>query len=49
MCCQTTGRTVARKAKTRPPPEFRLWLSYAGFLLTIVGVVVLLVRTQQAP
>lgn len=29
-------------------PEYRLWLSYAGFVLTIVGVVVFLVRTQQA-
>ncbi|KAI0017910.1 major facilitator superfamily domain-containing protein [Xylariomycetidae sp. FL0641] len=30
-------------------PEFRLWLSYAGYLLTVAGVVVFLVRTQQAP
>ncbi|KAI0470684.1 putative MFS transporter [Xylariaceae sp. FL0804] len=33
----------------RPPPEFRLWLSYGGYLLTICGIVVFLVRTQQAP
>ncbi|KAA8571080.1 hypothetical protein EYC84_000435 [Monilinia fructicola] len=33
----------------RPPaPEHRLWLSYAGFILTIVGAVVFLVRTEQA-
>lgn len=38
----------ARKANTQPPPESRLWLSCVGFLLTIVGVVVL-VRMQQAP
>jgi nitrate/nitrite transporter NarK len=41
-----------KKAKRigRPAqPEHRLWLSYSGFILTIVGVVVFLVRTQQAP
>jgi MFS family permease len=38
-----------RMAPRRPPPEFRLWLSYAGFLLTIVGIVVFLVRIEQAP
>lgn len=32
----------------RPSPEFRLWLSYIGFLLTIVGVA-FLARTEQAP
>jgi len=39
----------ARKIGARPAPEFRLWLSYSGFLLTIVGLVVFLVRTAQAP
>ncbi|KAL4965708.1 putative MFS transporter [Aspergillus stella-maris] len=40
----------ARKLEsgTRPAPEFRLWLSYPGVLLTIVGVIVFLVCTQQA-
>ena len=38
-----------RKTGVKPQPEYRLWLSYAGFILTIVGVVVFLVRTQQAP
>ncbi|KAL4944531.1 hypothetical protein BDV06DRAFT_220155 [Aspergillus oleicola] len=40
----------ARKlqAGTRPAPEYRLWLSYPGVLLTIVGVIVFLVCTQQA-
>lgn len=42
-----------RKAKTdgstRPPPEHRLWLSYFGFLLTMVGLIVFGVRTEQAP
>ncbi|KAF2089127.1 synaptic vesicle transporter [Saccharata proteae CBS 121410] len=33
----------------RPPPEYRLWLSYFGFLLCIVGIVVFGVRVQQAP
>lgn len=39
----------AKKTGVKPAPEYRLWLSYAGFILTIVGVVVFLVRTQQAP
>ncbi|TGO24081.1 hypothetical protein BPAE_0113g00390 [Botrytis paeoniae] len=38
----------ARKTGVQPAPEHRLWLSYAGFVLTIVGVVVFLVRTEQA-
>ncbi|RDW90602.1 putative MFS transporter [Aspergillus mulundensis] len=38
-----------RKLRARPDPEFRLWLSYPGVLLTIVGVIVFLVCTQQAP
>ncbi|KAF2204296.1 MFS general substrate transporter [Delitschia confertaspora ATCC 74209] len=33
----------------RPAPEYRLWLSYAGYLLTICGVIVFLVRIEQAP
>ncbi|KAN0102257.1 MFS general substrate transporter [Hyaloscypha variabilis] len=38
----------AKKSGVHTQPEYRLWLSYAGFVLTIVGVVVFLVRTQQA-
>ncbi|KAF7872875.1 uncharacterized protein EAF02_008946 [Botrytis sinoallii] len=38
----------ARKTGIQPAPEHRLWLSYAGFVLTIVGAVVFLVRTEQA-
>ncbi|KAJ0414458.1 major facilitator superfamily domain-containing protein [Aspergillus carlsbadensis] len=34
---------------TRPPAEFRLWLSYPGFLITIAGMVTFLVCTEQAP
>lgn len=34
---------------TRAEPEFRLWLSYFGFMLVIVGEIVFLVRLQQAP
>ncbi|CZR63521.1 probable synaptic vesicle transporter SVOP and related transporters (major facilitator superfamily) [Phialocephala subalpina] len=30
------------------PPEYRLWLSYSGFLLAICGMVVFLVRIGQA-
>jgi hypothetical protein len=35
-----SGRTVA--------PEYRLWLSYGGYLLTIVGVIVFLVQIDRA-
>ncbi|KAG9245629.1 major facilitator superfamily domain-containing protein [Calycina marina] len=41
-----------RRAKTigrKPRPEFRLWLSYPGFILSIVGVVVFLIQTNNAP
>ncbi|KAK7408897.1 hypothetical protein QQX98_008901 [Neonectria punicea] len=31
-----------------PRPEFRLWVSYLGHLLTICGVVVFLVQTERA-
>lgn len=37
-----------RKIHHRPAPEFRLWLSYLGFALTIAGVIVFLVCTAQA-
>jgi MFS family permease len=38
-----------RKIHRRPAPEYRLWLSYAGYLLTICGVVVFLIRIDEAP
>lgn len=40
-----------RRAKrgTRPSAEYRLWLSYPGYLLAVMGLIVFLVRTQQAP
>jgi hypothetical protein len=37
-----------RKCDTTVEPEFRLWLSYIGYLLAICGVVVFLVRIGQA-
>ena len=37
-----------KKLGHRPLPEYRLWLSYPGILLTIVGVIVFLVQTQFA-
>lgn len=40
--------TRARKIGRKPAPEFRLWLSYVGFLLSIAGMVVFLVCTEQA-
>lgn len=39
----------AKKICRAPAPEFRLWLSYPGFMLGIIGIVVFLVRTEQAP
>lgn len=40
-----------RKAKLaqQPPPEFRLWLSYLGYVLTVSGVAMFLVTTENAP
>lgn len=38
----------SRKIHRNPDPEYRLWLSYIGFILSIVGYVVFLVRTEQA-
>ncbi|KAF2770298.1 MFS general substrate transporter [Teratosphaeria nubilosa] len=32
----------------RPSPEWRLWLSYSGFLLSMVGLIVFGVRIEQA-
>ena len=39
------SRRIDRKAE----PEFRLWLSYFGFALTIIGMIVFLVCTQTSP
>ncbi|KAJ9500151.1 hypothetical protein LTR99_008399 [Exophiala xenobiotica] len=36
-----------KKLGTSPAPEWRLWLSYGGFLLTIVGVIVFLVQLGE--
>lgn len=43
------GRREKKMEGRRPAPEFRLWLSYIGYLLAVCGVVVFLVRIQQAP
>ncbi|ESZ95892.1 putative MFS transporter [Sclerotinia borealis F-4128] len=37
-----------RKTCIQQAPEYRLWLSYAGFILTIMGAVVFSVKTEQA-
>jgi hypothetical protein len=42
-------RRAKKIAGARPDPEYRLWLSYVGYLLSITGIVVFLVRIQQAP
>jgi hypothetical protein len=44
----TWMRRKARKQDHRPAPEYRLWLSYIGFFLTIAGVIVFLVQTQNS-
>ncbi|KAF9892081.1 hypothetical protein FE257_002487 [Aspergillus nanangensis] len=41
--------TRARRIQRKPDPEYRLWLSYVGYLLTIAGMVVFLVCTEKAP
>lgn len=33
-------RRIGGRKSNAPSPEFRLWLSYGGFLLTIVGLIV---------
>lgn len=38
-----------RQQGQTPAPEFRLWLSYIGILLTIAGTVVFLVQTENSP
>ncbi|KAJ5900072.1 hypothetical protein N7495_004816 [Penicillium taxi] len=37
-----------RRLGHKPAPDYRLWLSYIGYLTTIAGTVVFLVCTQQA-
>ncbi|CAM1505899.1 Fc.00g115360.m01.CDS01 [Cosmosporella sp. VM-42] len=37
-----------KKKELKPQPEFRLWISYVGYALTICGVVVFLVQTAHA-
>ncbi|PYH47064.1 putative MFS multidrug transporter [Aspergillus saccharolyticus JOP 1030-1] len=38
----------ARRTGHQPPPEYRLWLSYLGYVVTMAGMVVFLVCTAQA-
>lgn len=42
-------RRARSKTGGEARPETRLWLSYLGYLLTVVGVTVFLVMTEQAP
>lgn len=37
-----------KKIQRKPEPEFRLWLSYLGYTLSIVGIIVFLVCTEKA-
>jgi len=41
-------RRRGRQIDGKPEAEYRLWLSYAGFALTICGLVVFLVQTDHA-
>lgn len=36
------------KLGSQPAPEFRLWLSYMGYVFTVVGVTIFLVTTEKA-
>lgn len=45
----TWMRWRVQKTRTRPAPEFRLWLSYIGSVLSVVGVVLFLTLTTNAP
>lgn len=38
----------AKIAGVRPAPEYRLWLSYVGFILTIIGMRMFLVGSVMA-
>ncbi|KAF9886615.1 hypothetical protein FE257_011255 [Aspergillus nanangensis] len=38
----------AQRTQRKPEPEFRLWLSYIGFICSIVGIIVFLVCTSKA-
>lgn len=42
------SRRTRKQGGVRPQPEFRLWLSYGGYLLCIVGVIVFLVQIGNA-
>lgn len=42
------GASDREDAAAAPQPEFRLWLGYPGFLLTVCGVVVYLVQVARA-
>lgn len=42
-------RMGKKKQGIQPQAEFRLWLSYLGYVLTIVGVAVFLATTETAP
>lgn len=42
------GRRAKKVGGVRPQPEYRLWLNYGGYLLSIIGVVVFLVQIENA-
>ncbi|KAJ5267632.1 Major facilitator superfamily domain general substrate transporter [Penicillium angulare] len=42
-------RRRSRRIDGKADPEYRLWLSYFGFALTIIGAIIFLVCTQTSP
>lgn len=42
------GRRTKKQGGVRPSPEYRLWLSYSGYILAIIGLIVFLVQIEAA-
>ncbi|KAK8173986.1 MFS transporter [Phyllosticta citrichinensis] len=42
------NRRTKKSGQIRPAPEYRLWLSYFGFLLVIVGLIVFGIQIEDA-
>lgn len=42
-------RRRKQKLSYQPEPEYRLWLSYLGYVFTVAGVAMFLVTTEKAP
>lgn len=42
-------RAPAPGPTRRPSPEYRIWMSYLGYITTIIGLVVFCIQTDNAP